>query len=232
MDLMLLLLLTVLVGALALTLLVAVRRRDVSAAVNALVALAIALLSVPLAAGVQSPVEHPLLTPELPVWVTVAGFLHSLGMLGLYESIWWWDHLTHTVSTMLVAALVYAGLIVAVSTGAAPALSLAAVAGATVLFTFAVGVFWELVELVARAVGERYDIEPVLVHYGWRDTAFDLLFDLVGAVVVVVLDLRVFVDLASRAPDVTHTVVSVTGATVTVGSILLALGLGFSSSLP
>lgn len=111
----------------------------------------------------------------------------------MYESTWWWDHLTHTVSGVLVAALIYAGLVVT-----RPTTGSGSVAAATVLFTFAVGVSWELLELVAREVGERYDIEPVLVHYGWRDTAFDLGFDLVGALLVVLLDLRIFVPVVDQ----------------------------------
>jgi hypothetical protein len=225
MDLVLSALLSVLLGGLALTLAVAARRRDVAALVNTLVSLAIALVSLPLAVGLQLPPGGTVLTPELPIWVAVAGLLHSIGMLGPYDSIWWWDHLTHTVSAMFVAALLYAGLFVAVDTDASLALSRVGIAAATVAFTFVVGVFWELVELVARAVGDRYDIEPVLVHYGWRDTGLDLVFDLVGAVAVVALDLRVFVDLAARFPDATHALLGWTSGLVTVGSFVLALGL-------
>ena len=104
-------------------------------------------------------------------------------MLGRYDSVWWWDHLTHTLSAALAAALLYAGLLVV-----APAI---AVAG-TVLTIVVLGVLWEAGELFAREVADRYDIEPVLVHYGWRDTALDLLFDVVGAGVVVALDVRLF----------------------------------------
>jgi len=218
-------LLALLLAGLTLTLLVAIRRRDVAATVNALVSLVIALLSLALAAGFGPSVGGSLVTPELPLWVADAGLLHSLGVIGPYESIWWWDHLTHTVSAMLVAALLYAGVIVSVTADPTVTLSLPVIAVVTVLYTFVVGVFWELVELVARAVGDRYDIEPVLVHYGWRDTGLDLVFDLVGAVAVVALDLRVFVDLAARFPDATHALLGWTSGLVTVGSFVLALGL-------
>lgn len=179
---------------LVLLLVVAIRHGNVPATVNTLVALAVALLSVVLASGNQPPWNGPLLTPELPLWVVIAGVLHSIGMLGYYESIWWWDHLTHTVSATLVTALLYAGLIVATRGAFSPTV----IATLTVASTFVVGVFWELIELGARAVGERYDIEPVLVHYGWRDTAFDMGFNLVGALLVVALDLRLFVDVVSQ----------------------------------
>lgn len=223
-------LLAVLLGALVLALFVAVRRRNVAAAVNALVALAAALLPLPLATGLRLSGGSVVLAPELPLWVAAAGLLHSLGMLGLYESVWWWDHLTHTVSATLVAALLYAGVIVTAGTRAIPALSPAAVAAVTVGYTFAVGVFWELIELVARAVGERYDIEPVLVHYGWRDTAYDIGFDLTGAVLVVALDVRLFVELAARFPELTRTLLVWTGGVVAGGSMLMALTFGVGAA--
>jgi hypothetical protein len=126
---------------------------------------------------------------------------------------------------MLIAALVYAALIVAAD-GTAPTTTTAVL---TVAYTFAIGVFWELIELVARAVGERYDIEPVLVHYGWRDTALDLVFDVLGAVVVVVADVRLFVKLAEDFPQITQSALTWTGGVVTVGSVLMALSLGVIS---
>ncbi|WP_436935706.1 hypothetical protein [Halovenus marina] len=213
-----------LLGSLCLLLFVAARRRNVAAAVNTFLSLVLALLAVVLGGG-YSPVTETAFSPELPLLVAVAGLLHSLGMLGFYESVWWWDHLTHTVSAMLIAALVYAALIVAAD-GTVPTTTIAVL---TVAYTFAIGVFWELIELVARAVGERYDIEPVLVHYGWRDTAFDLVFDVLGAIVVVVADVRLFVVLAEDFPQITQSALTWTGGVVTVGSVLMALSLGVIS---
>jgi len=208
--------------------LVAVRRRNVAAIVNTLAMSALAVLSLALVVETGSAWTGRLATPTLPLWVATACVLHSIGMLGWYDTVWWWDHLTHTVSAALVTALVYAGLVVAVDAGAVPALAASTVPVATLAFVMLVGVFWELIELVARAVAERYGIEPVLVHYGWRDTAFDLVFDIVGAVVIVVLDVDVFVDLAARFPGPTGALVSWFGGLVTVGSILLVLALGVS----
>jgi hypothetical protein len=165
---------------------VAVRRRDVAAAVNAGGALVLSFVPILLETAIRG-VE---IGPVLPAWLAVAGVLHAVGMLGLYESTSWWDHLTHTVSAALVAALLYAAI-----PAWAPGMSRPAVAAATVAGTFVVGVCWELVELAAREVGARYDIEPVLVYYGRRDTAIDLGFDIVGALLVVAADVRVFVPL-------------------------------------
>lgn len=164
---------------------VAYRRRNTAAVINTLAAIGLTLVP---------PVVDWLVEIGSVRWLTfavaVAGFLHSLGMLGLYESVGWWDHLTHTLSAGIVAALLYAGLLTRL--GGSEGVPAAVVVG-TVLGTFAVGVGWELLELLAREVADRYDIEPVLVHYGRRDTALDLVFDLVGALLVVALDVRVFV---------------------------------------
>ncbi len=199
----------------------AVRRQNGAAVVNAAVSLAVAAVAVAGAAQFRLGASG-LVVPELALWAAAAGLLHSVGMLGPYDSVWWWDHLTHTVSAALLAALVYAGVLVA----AGDAWSSATVAAATVAYTAVGGVFWEVVELVARALGERYDIEPVLVHYGWRDTAYDLLFDVVGGVAVVVFDVRVFVPLAADAPAATRlvlvaTVVVLLGVSVLAGALLV-----------
>ncbi len=207
---------------------VAVRRGNAAAAINALAALVLAL--VPSIAGVvfepTAPRSSPF-GPVLPVWLGVAGFLHSLGMLGPYDSRWWWDHLTHTVSAALVGALVYAGVVVTLPDTVGSGRS-AGVIAAVVGFTFAIGVFWELVELVARELGNLYDIEPVLVHYGWDDTAADLVFDVVGALLVLAFDLRVFVTVVERFPGVAGAVLVGSAWVVVVGSVAMALLVGLT----
>jgi len=213
------------------TLAVAVRRGNVSAAVNALVSLGAALL--PTAAALWLPVWQGVTLPTgapLTAWLAAAGFLHSLGMLGLYESLWWWDHLTHLVSGALVAALCYAGLVALGQSPDAVDLSGPTIVGLTITLTMLAGVFWELVELVARDVGERLDVEPVLVHYGWRDTAYDLGFDLAGALLVVAVDLRAFVPIAAESTSATRTVLLAAGGALLVGSAAMAALVGLGGS--
>ncbi|WP_435118430.1 hypothetical protein [Halolamina sp. C58] len=171
-------------GALLVALWVGYRRGNTAAVVNTLGAACLTLVPPALAWALGTGAAG---FRTLTFWVAVAGFLHALGMLGRYESVGWWDHLTHTLSAALVAALLYAALLV-VAPGNA-------VVG-TLLGTFALGVLWEIGELIARDVAERYDIEPVLVHYGRRDTALDLVFDVVGAGLVLTLDLRSFLPVA------------------------------------
>ena len=160
---------------------------NTAAVINTLGSISITFVPVAVDRAVDISGSQPAVTvPGLTLVIAVAGLLHCLGMLGLYESTGWWDHLTHTVSAALAAALLYAGLLVWTRDG-----TIAAVG--TVLAIFGLGVAWELLELAARDLAERVDIDPVLVHYGWRDTALDLVFDLVGALLVVALDVRLFV---------------------------------------
>ena len=204
--------------------LVAVRRSNAAAAVNAVFALAVAFLPAGLSIAAPATVGNAVCaTSELPLWLALAGFIHVVGMLGWYDTVWWWDHFTHTVSAALFASLVYSGLTV-VSRSSGPLPSAGEIAGATVGFVFAVGVFWEIGELFARDVADWLDIEPVLVHYGWRDTALDLVFDVVGALIVVAMDVRLFVSIASVSPSATRTALLWTGWGVGVGSVLVTTG--------
>lgn len=209
-------LLAVLLGGILAILVVALHRRDFASAVNAIGSAVVAVVPLllaalaPLAFDTTVAVGH-----ALPLWLAVAGLLHSFGMLGPYDSIWWWDVLTHAVTAALVAALVYAGLLVV---GTSPL----AAAVVTVLGTLLAGVFWELLELVARDVGRRFDVEPVLVVYGRRDTAGDLLVNVAGALVVVGVDLRVFVPLAAQAEQTTRLLLVGSGGVLLVGCVVLS----------
>ncbi|WP_248897696.1 hypothetical protein [Haloplanus halobius] len=207
-------------AAIGVTLIEGIRRRDGAIVVNAVAALLAALT--PVLLGSVLMVDRTAGSWSiLSLWLGVAGFLHCLGMLGWYESVWWWDHVTHTTSAALVAAFLYAGF-VASSDASALAQTLTA-GGATVAVTVGAGVLWELVELLARDLGERFGVDPVLVHYGWRDTAFDLGFDVVGAVGIVLLDVRLFVPIADRFPAATGALLRWSAGTVFVGVALLAV---------
>ncbi|MFW5911367.1 MAG: hypothetical protein ACOCSD_04355 [Halolamina sp.] len=172
--------------ALLAVLVVAYRRENTAAVVNTAGAVLLTLVPAALAWALDVGTARSAAIPGLTFVVAVAGFLHCLGMLGRYETVGWWDHLTHTLSAALLAALLYAWLLVDGATGTG-------LLAGTVLGTFALGVVWELGELIAREVADWFDIEPVLVHYGWRDTALDLVFDLVGAALIVAFDVRLFV---------------------------------------
>ncbi|WP_232833826.1 hypothetical protein [Saliphagus sp. LR7] len=153
-----------------------IRRRDPSVVVNALLSLAFASLP----AHVERWTDVSF-RPWQRGWLSLAGLVHTLGMLGPYDHVWWWDDVAHTLSGGVVA-------------GAADVLYRsdadgrytdctrpAFIAGVTLGF----GVVWEGLEYLVHALGDRIGVEPMLVTYGWRDTLGDLVFDLLGAALVV-----------------------------------------------
>ena len=193
------------------TLAAAVRRDNGAAIVNGIVVVVVVLSPI-----VFESVVTITTGPALSVWLGLAGLLHMIGMLGPYDSVWWWDHVTHSVSAGLVAALCYGTLL------ATTPHSRAVVAVMTVGFTLVGGVFWELIELVARTLGRRFRIDPVLVYYGWKDTVLDLAFDLLAALVVVLLDLALFAQLAAQSPDLARELLVASTAVLLTGSLAIA----------
>lgn len=186
--------LAVVVVALGWTLWTGIRRRDAAIVVNGVAA----LLTVAIPSGVELLAAVALdcsvsVRPLLSVLIAVAGLLHMIGMIGWYDTVWWWDHVTHTVSAALIAAIVYAWmLVVGVDTVFGPPGSPAV---ATVVVTVITGSTWELLEQAVRLLCERLDIERVLKQYGRFDTPLDIVFDGIGASLVVMADIRVLVPL-------------------------------------
>ena len=149
---------------------VGVARRNTGAVVNALVSFGASFL--PDVAENRYGVDF---RPWQRVYTEIAVFTHAVGMLGLYDDTWWWDHLTHVHSATLLGGAVH---VVARRRGRdpRPRVLAAVVAG---------GVLWEIVEYAVHTVTDRLDLDPVLIPYSARDTALDLLFNAVGAVLVV-----------------------------------------------
>lgn len=207
------------------TLLIGLRSRDFQAIVNGIASVVAAALptltELAIAAGTGTAVTFD---PALSAWIAGAGFLHMVGMLGWYDAVTWWDHVTHTVSAALLAALVYAILQTPTAFGTQVTDGYAAVF--TVLFTLGAGVFWEFVELAARDLSEYIDRPPVLEYYGLRDTVLDMVFNGVGAVVVVAFDIRLFVSVTEAIPQLSGTVLIASTVLLFVGALALGFVLG------
>lgn len=206
------------------TLVIGVLSRDLQATANGIASLLAAALPtlVEFATAFGSGAEVAF-DPALSAWIAVAGFLHMVGMLGWYDTVSWWDHVTHTVSAALLAALVYAVLQAPAALGSQVTDAYAALF--TVLFTLGAGVFWEFVELAARELSEYVDRPPVLEYYGLRDTVLDMVFNGIGAVVVVAFDVRVFVSVVEEIPRSSATVVVASTLLLVVGALALGLAL-------
>ena len=156
------------------------RRRDPTVVVNALVSAAFTALP-----RLLEVTYGARLRPWHRLWVSAAGLIHTVGMLGPYDRVWWWDHLAHTLSGVVVAAATD----VVFRVGTADASQADGWLGprARVVFgaTLGFGLVWEALEFAVHAVADRLGFEPLLVHYGRRDTVGDLCFDLLGAAIVV-----------------------------------------------
>lgn len=147
-----------------------IRRRNPGAIVNAVLAFMGA--SLPAILEDRYGIEF---RPWQRVYVETAMLAHAVGMLGPYDDIWWWDRLTHTHS-----ATILGGLIHTVSRRRGHDPGPRVIAG-----VFTSGVLWEILEYVTHLVSRRMGFEPLLVSYGPVDTLLDIVFNLFGAVFVI-----------------------------------------------
>jgi hypothetical protein len=128
----------------------------------------------------------------LVLWITVAMFLHALGTLPLpglnlstlYGSTWWWDHMTHALSSSLVAGVAYA--VVRALDEHSDAIHLPArfMAVYLLVFVMAFGVLWELLEFYISVAAALLGSESILTQYGLDDTVLDLFYNTMGGIVV------------------------------------------------
>ncbi|MFC6826903.1 hypothetical protein [Halopelagius fulvigenes] len=145
------------------------RQRDPDAVVNAVLMFAATYL--PSVAERLFDVEF---RPWQRVYTEISMLAHAVGILGPYDDTWWWDHVTHVLSATLLGGFVH---VAADHLGRNPRRDvLASIVGG--------GLLWEIMEYAVHRLSDRLGIEPVLVYYGRRDTVEDLLFDLLGALFV------------------------------------------------
>ncbi|WP_435102870.1 hypothetical protein [Halarchaeum sp. P4] len=163
-----------------------VRQRNPGAVVNGLVAFVATFLPTALrrAFGFSFGPGHR-------VWLSGSMLLHATGMLGPYDDVWWWDHVTHTLSASLVGSLVH---LFARRHDRDPTRYVLGV-------TVGAGLLWEVLEFVVHTAAERFGFEPLLIQYGRRDTLDDVAFDLVGALLVVCFGDSVLDDVVDAERD-------------------------------
>lgn len=155
--------------------------------VNAAVGLGVSYLPAVLERDYGVPMD-----PALVLWVTLAVFLHALGTVGVpgigsfYKNVWWWDHLTHTLSSSVVAAVGYAAVRAIDEHTDVVYFPPAFLFTLLFVITLAFGVFWEVIEFAISEVAALVGVTSILTQYGVTDTMLDLLFDTAGALVVAV----------------------------------------------
>ncbi|OYR95456.1 hypothetical protein DJ71_01625 [Halorubrum sp. E3] len=165
--------------------------QNLSVLVNAVLALAITFLPAVLKRDYRIN-----LGAGITLWITLALFLHTLGMLGFYGEVWWYDHVTHTLSAAIIAASGYVAARAVNEWSDAIYLPSRFMFVFILLFTLGLGVFWEVLEFATRIGADLLGFDPVLVQYGLDDSLLDLLFDTLGAVIVAGFGTQWVTDLA------------------------------------
>ena len=167
---------------------IGLERRNLGIIVNTGIALGVTQLVPVLERDHNIPMD-----PALTLWITAAVFLHALGTVGFpgsdisfYRSVPGWDHLTHALSSSIVAAVGYATTRALDRHVEGIELPPRFMFAFILLFVMAFGVFWEVIEFGLAGLSTMLGSDSVLTQYGLRDTMLDLVFDLVGGVVVAV----------------------------------------------
>ncbi|ELZ23448.1 hypothetical protein C475_14283 [Halosimplex carlsbadense 2-9-1] len=126
----------------------------------------------------------------LTLWITSAVFLHAFGTIGIpggesfYQSVWWWDHMTHALSSSVIAGVGYATVRALDEHSDQISLPPRFVFVFILLFVLAYGVFWEILEFTIGQVAALLGTDSVLTQYGLEDSLWDLIYNTLGAVVV------------------------------------------------
>ncbi|MDY7082523.1 MAG: hypothetical protein SXQ77_09000 [Halobacteria archaeon] len=156
-------------------------RRSIGTVVNAAIAVGVTFLPAVLERDYEIPMDA-----GLTLWITSAVFLHAVGALGPYRTVWWWDHVTHTLSATLVGAIGYSTVrafdIHSKKIQIPPRFMFVFI----LLFVVAFGVVWEVLEFSLGILTESFGSGKVLTQYGLEDTMMDLVFDTIGGVIVAV----------------------------------------------
>lgn len=166
-------------------LLIGLWKRNIPIIVNAGVALAIAQLVPILERDYGIPLDA-----GLTLWITSAVFLHAFGTIGIpggesfYRTIWWWDHMTHALSSSVVAGVGYATVRAIDEHSEETSLPPRFIFVFILMFVLAYGVFWEIIEFSIAQGAALLGTGTVLTQYGLTDSLMDLVFNTLGAVVV------------------------------------------------
>lgn len=145
----------------------------------------------------------------LVLWITLAMSLHALGTVplpwldfqSLYGETWWWDHMTHALSSSLVAGSAYA-ITRALQEHTehlhmGPRFTLAYL----LIFVMAFGVFWELIEFYVAIGAQLLGIPRVLTQYGLDDTVLDLIYNSIGGLLVAVFGTTYLIGISDQLGD-------------------------------
>jgi hypothetical protein len=132
------------------------------------------------------------LSAGIVLWITVAMFLHAFGTVPLpgldflspYRGTWWWDHMTHALSSSLVAAVAYAIVRALEDHTEFVTMPPRFLFAFMLLFVLAFGVLWELLEFYISVAASALGTGSVLTQYGLEDTVLDMFYNTLGGLIV------------------------------------------------
>ena len=122
--------------------------------------------------------------PGLVLWITVAMVLNAIGFMGIYSRYAWYDEITHTVSATLIAGFGYAAFRAFEEHSYEIDVPSTFRSVFIVVFVLAAAVFWEILEFGSELFAGFIGISAPLVVFGIFDIVTDMIFNIVGAVVV------------------------------------------------
>lgn len=135
--------------------------------------------------------KHELtMDPALVLWITSAVFLHAAGTVAIpgadsfYRTLWWWDHMTHALSSSVVAAGGYAAVRAIDEHHEDIHLPRRFMFVFILIFVISFGVIWELVEFGISGLAKNLGSETILTQYGLEDTMKDIVFNTAGGLLV------------------------------------------------
>jgi hypothetical protein len=134
----------------------------------------------------------------LVCWLTLAATVHALGATGLYTAFGWYDSVAHALSASLVAGGGYALARAVERHSHAVDFDRRFRVAFVLLFVLAVGVGWEILEFASGALAPLLGGEAILAQYGVADIVNDLVFNVVGALLVAVGSTAHFERVAAR----------------------------------
>ncbi|GAB3684043.1 hypothetical protein GCM10028857_12520 [Salinarchaeum chitinilyticum] len=141
---------------------------------------------------------------RLTLWISTAAFLHAVGVVGIpgmgwtfYKGLWWWDHVTHSLSASVVAAAGYATVRAVDIHSDDVQIPPRFAAVVILIFVLAFGVLWELLEFAIGISADLLGIQGILTQYGIEDTLKDLTFNTVGGLIVAIWGGIYLTDLSS-----------------------------------
>lgn len=131
------------------------------------------------------------LDPALSLWITAAVFLHALGTVGLpgaeqsfYRGTSWWDHMTHALSSSVVAGAGYVTVRAIDRHSDEIHLPRRFMFVFILMFVIAFGVAWEILEFSLGFLKPLTGGKGILAQYSLEDTMMDLVYNTIGGLIV------------------------------------------------